>query len=124
MPRRPRAAPTITARAYISEIFYNEDWGSDAAEALAPDFAAIVPPDRFAGRVRQRVAALAPIAVTGLDVGDHTARARVRGRDGSVYKVSCAVAERAPHRITSAATMALVPSFTAPRLPADFSGSR
>lgn len=100
-----------------------EAWGCDAAEVLAPEFAAIVPPDRFTGRVRQRAAALAPVAVTGLDAGDHTARARVRGRDGSVYVVSCAVEERAPHRITSAATTALVPSFTAPRLPADFSGS-
>lgn len=59
----------------------------------------------------------------GLDAGDHTARARIRVRDGSVYVVTCAVEERAPHRITSASTMALVPPWLAPRLPADFSGS-
>lgn len=98
-------------------------WGGDAGEVLAPGFAAIVPPDRFAAMVRQRATALAPAAVIGVDVGDHTARARVRAGDGGVHVVKCAVEDQAPHRIASAAIMALVPPFTAPRLPGDFSGS-
>lgn len=58
-------------------------WGGDAADVLAPEFAALVPPDAFAERVRQRAAAFAPGVVTGLDTSGHTARARVRVRDGS-----------------------------------------
>jgi predicted kinase len=97
-------------------------WGGDAADVLAPEFAARVPPDLFAEVVRQRAAALAPIAVTGLEVAGHTARARVRVRDDSVQVVTCAVAERAPHRITATGTMALIPEHLTPRLPMDFTG--
>jgi hypothetical protein len=96
------------------------DWGGDAADVLAPEFAALVPPDVFAERVRQRAAAFAPGAVTGFDAGDHTARARLRIRDGSVQVVTCTVESAAPHRIRSTRTMALIPSFLTPRLPADF----
>jgi predicted kinase len=98
-------------------------WGTDAADVLAPEFAAIVPPDQFAERVRQRAASFAPVTVIGFDAGEHTARARVRVRDDSVQVVTCAVEPNVPHRITSTRTMALVPSFLTPRLPADFSGS-
>jgi len=98
-------------------------WGADAADVLAPELAAMVPPDQFAERVRQRSAAFAPATVIGFDAGDHTARARVRVHDGSVQVVTCAVEPTAPHRITSTRTMALVPSLLTPRLPADFSGS-
>jgi hypothetical protein len=55
-------------------------WGGDAADVLAPEFAALVPADRFAELVRQRAASFAPVTVIGLDVGDDTARARVRVR--------------------------------------------
>jgi predicted kinase len=98
------------------------DWGGDAADVLAPEFAALVPPDAFAERVRQRAAAFAPGTVTGLDMGDHTARARVRVRDGSVQVVTCTVEPAAPHRIRATRTMALIPSVLTPRLPADFTG--
>jgi hypothetical protein len=98
------------------------DWGSDAAEVLAPEFAALVPPEVFTERVRQRAAAFAPCAVTGLDTSDHAARARVRVRDGSVQVVTCTVEPAAPHRITGTRTMALIPSVWTPRLPADFTG--
>ena len=98
------------------------DWGGDAADVLAPEFAALVPPDAFAERVRQRAAAFAPGTVTGFDTGDHTARARVRVRDGSVQVVTCTVEPAAPHRIRGTTTMALIPSFLTPRLPADFTG--
>jgi len=97
-------------------------WGGDAADVLAPEFAALVPPEMFAARVRQRAAALAPVAVTGLEVGDHTARARVRVRDDSVQVVTCVVAEQAPHRITATTTVPLIPGFLTPRLPEDFTG--
>jgi hypothetical protein len=50
-------------------------WGGDAADVLAPEFAALVPPDLFAELVRQRAAAFAPLTVTGLDTSDHAARA-------------------------------------------------
>lgn len=97
-------------------------WGTDAAEVLAPEFAALVPPDVFTGRVRQRAAVFAPATVTGLDTSDHAARARLRVRDGSVQVVTCTVEPAAPHRITGTATMPLIPPFLAPRLPADFTG--
>ena len=97
-------------------------WGGDAAGVLAPEFAAVMPPDRFAERVRQRAAVFAPLAVTGLDTSDYAARARVRVRDDSVQVVTCAVEERAPHRITATRTMPLIPGFLTPRLPADFTG--
>ena len=64
------------------------DWGSDAAEVLAPEFAALVPPEVLTERVRQRAEAFAPCAVTGLDTSDHTARARARVRDGNVQVVT------------------------------------
>jgi hypothetical protein len=35
-------------------------WGGDAADTLAPPFAALIPPDQFAARMRRRAAALAP----------------------------------------------------------------
>jgi predicted kinase len=97
-------------------------WGGDAADVLAPEFAALVPPDLFAEWVRQRAAAFAPLAVTGLDTSDHAARAHVRVRDDSVQVVTCAVEERAPHRITATRTVPLIPEFLTPRLPADFTG--
>ena len=36
------------------------DWGSDAADVLAPEFAALVPPEVLTERVRQRAEAFAP----------------------------------------------------------------
>jgi predicted kinase len=97
-------------------------WGGDAADVLAPEFTALAAPDVFTGWVRQRAAAFAPGVVTGFDTGDHTARARVRVRDGSVQVVTCTVEPAAPHRIRSTRTIALIPSFLTPRLPADFTG--
>ena len=52
------------------------DWGSDAANVLAPEFAALVSADAFTERVRQSGAAFAPGIVTGFDTSGHTARAR------------------------------------------------
>jgi predicted kinase len=97
-------------------------WGGDAADVLAPEFTALVPPDTFTGRVRQRAAAFAPCTVIAFDANDHTAKARVRVRDGSVQVVTCTVEPAAPHRIRGTTTMALVPAALTPRLPADFTG--
>ena len=98
------------------------DWGNDAADVLAPEFMALVSPDAFTERVRQRAAAFAPGIVTGFDTSDYTARTRVRVRDGSVQVVTCTVESAAPHRIRGTRTMALIPSVLTPRLPADFTG--
>lgn len=75
-------------------------WGGDAADALAP------------------------LTVTGVETGDHTARADVRDRDARAHVVTCTVEELAPHRITAAAAIPLIPSYLTPRLPADFTGHR
>jgi predicted kinase len=98
-------------------------WGADAADVLAPEFSALMPPGTFAERIRQRAADFAPIAVTGFDTSDSRASARIRVRDDSVYVVTCAVQPQPPHRISSARTLALLPTFLTPRLPADFTGS-
>jgi predicted kinase len=97
-------------------------WGGDAADVLAPEFAALVPPAVFCERVRQRAAAFEPVTVIGFDASDHTAKARVRVRDGSVQVVTCAVEPAAPHRIRATTTIGLIPSSLTPRLPADFNG--
>lgn len=97
-------------------------WGGDVADVLAPEFAALVPPEVFAERVRERAAAFAPGTVIGIDTGDHRARARVRVRDGGVQVVNCAVEPAPPHRIRATTTVALIPPYLAPRLPADFTG--
>jgi hypothetical protein len=97
------------------------DWGGDAADVRARVRGA-----RAAGCVHRWYGSGRPPSrpgtVTGLDTSDHTARARVRVRDGSVQGVTCAVQPAAPHRIRGTTTMALVPSFLTPRLPADFTG--
>jgi predicted kinase len=95
-------------------------WGSDAAEVLAPEFTALVPPDVFTGLVRQQAVTFAPGTVPGLDASDHAALARVRVRDGSLQEVACTAEPAAPHRITATRTMALIPSSLTPRPPADF----
>ncbi len=99
------------------------DWGADAADVLAPEFSALMPPGTFAERIRQRAADFTPIAVTGFDTSDSRATARIRVRDDRVYVVTCTVQRQPPHRINSARTLALLPTFLTPRLPADFTGS-
>ena len=76
----------------------------------------------FADRVRQRASVFAPGTVIGFDANDHTAKARVRVRDGSVQVVTCTVQPAAPHRIRATTTIGLIPSALTPRLPADFTG--
>ena len=46
----------------------------------------------------------------GFDANDHTAKARVRVRDGGVQVVTCTVQPAAPHRIRATTTIGLIPS--------------
>jgi predicted kinase len=95
-------------------------WGEDAAANMAPEFAAAVPAERLAEVFRRHAAALAPVSVIGLDLGETRAKARVRARDGDVYVITCAVEPEPPHRLTSAWLSGLVPAVLTPRLPMDF----
>ena len=115
------SSPALDRLAWILDgINGAAGWGGDVADVLAPEFTALVPPEVFTERVRQRAAAFAPGTVIGYDTGDHTARARVRVRDGSVQVVKCAVEPAPPHRIRATTTIALIPPYLTPRLPADF----
>jgi predicted kinase len=95
-------------------------WGRDAAEVLAPEFTAMVPADRMVDVTRRRAATCAPVAVVGVEVAEHGARARIRNRDGTVDVVGCTVEPRPPHRITATWVVGLVPADLTPRLPMDF----
>lgn len=106
-----------------------ESWGLDAAEVLAPAFAAQVPTDVFVARIRRRALDYAPLTVLGLEARGGTARARLRRRaepaaGSTVDVVTCTVEPEAPHRIVATFTTGLVPDFVAPRLPADFAHYR
>jgi predicted kinase len=100
----------------------HEDWGGDADEVIAPEFAAMVPPGRIVELARQRSAAYAPVAVVCVEVTENTARARLRDRDANIGVVTCTVEPAPPHRITSAWTGGLIPAGLTPRLPMDFGG--
>ena len=65
------------------------DWGGDAADVLAPEFAALMPPDAFAERVRQRAAAFAP----GIGRSAALPRLKVRGLPSLPPKLY-------PHRVS------------------------
>ncbi|MEU3647244.1 AAA family ATPase [Lentzea sp. NPDC034063] len=97
-------------------------WGADASDVLAPAFTAVVTPERYVEVTRGRAAGYAPVVVVGLDVGETTARARIRRHDGSVDVVSCVVEATRPHRIATTWVAGLVPTDLTPRLPADFTG--
>jgi predicted kinase len=97
-------------------------WGDDAAEVIAPELAARVPPEKFVELTRNRAATLAPVSVIGVDISETTARARLRAADGEIYVVRCAVEPQPPHRITATWTAGLVPAGLTPRLPMDFAG--
>jgi predicted kinase len=97
-----------------------EDWGADAADVIAPEFAAVAPPGRIVELTRQHSAAFAPVAVVGLDITGNTAKARIRSHDGNIHVVSCTVEPEPPHRITSTWTAGFIPAGLTPRLPMDF----
>lgn len=95
-------------------------WGTDAADGLAPAFAALVPPEQYAQRIRRRAAHYAPVTLVGLDATDHTATARLRKHDGNVDVLHVAVEPEPPHRITTTWVQGFVPAGLNPRLPVDF----
>lgn len=95
-------------------------WGADASDVLAVAFTAVVTPERYVEVTRGRAANYAPVVVVGLDVGETTARARIRRHDGTVDVVSCVVEAARPYRIASTWVAGLVPTDLTPRLPADF----
>ncbi|SEQ43262.1 hypothetical protein SAMN05216188_10320 [Lentzea xinjiangensis] len=95
-------------------------WGADASDVLAAAFTAVVTPERYVEVTRGRAAGYAPVVVVGLDVGETTARARIRRHDGTVDVVSCVVEAAPPHRIASTWVAGLVPAGLTPRLPVDF----
>ncbi len=97
-------------------------WGADADDVLAAEFTAVVTPERYVEVTRGRAAHYAPVVVVGLDVGETTARARIRRHDGTVDVVSCVVEAAPPHRIASTWVTGLVPADLTPGLPADFTG--
>lgn len=97
-------------------------WGADAAEVIAPEFAARVPPDRTVHAIRALSRLFAPVEVRNVDLRHHAARARIRDHEGGVTVVACTVEPEPPDRITATRTSGLVPAGLAPRLPMDFAG--
>ena len=100
-----------------------EGWGSDAAEVLAPEFAAFVAPARFVEVYRSRSQRFAPVSVILLEGGENAARAHLRDRAGGIEVLHCHVEEAAPHRITRTWMAPLVPPDLAARLPFTFAGN-
>ncbi|ANZ40373.1 hypothetical protein BBK82_34475 [Lentzea guizhouensis] len=117
------ASPALTRLEWVLDgLDGKPGWGADASDVFAAEFAAFVTPERYVEVTRGRAADHAPVVVVGLDVGETTARARIRHHDGSVAVVSCVVEAARPHRIISTWVAGLVPTDLTPGLPADFTG--
>lgn len=117
------ASPALTRLEWVLDgLDGKPGWGADAAEVFAAGFRAVVTPERYVDVTRERAARYAPVVVVGLDVGETTARARIRRHDGTVDVVTCVVESTPPHRIASTWVIGLVPDDLTPRLPADFTG--
>ncbi|MGI5499476.1 AAA family ATPase [Lentzea sp. CA-135723] len=121
--RRLESGPALARLEWILDgLDGTPGWGADAADAFAPEFAAVVTPERYVEVTRGRAAGYAPVVVVGLDVAETIARARIRRHDGTVDVVACVVEVTRPHRITSTWLAGLVPADLTPRLPDDFAG--
>lgn len=119
--RRIAASPALARLEWILDgLDGKPSWGADAADVLAPAFTTVVTPERYVEVTRGRAADYAPVVVVGLDVGETTARARIRRHDGTVDVVSCVVETARPHRIATTWVAGLVPTDLTPGLPADF----
>lgn len=115
------ATPALSRLEWILEgLDGKPGWGADASDVLAAAFTTVVTPERYVEVTRGRAIRYAPVVVVGLDVGETTARARIRRHDGTVDVVSCVVEAAPPHRIASTWVTGLVPTDLTPRLPADF----
>ncbi|MCX2951725.1 AAA family ATPase [Lentzea sp. NEAU-D7] len=118
---RLAASPALARLEWILDgLDGKPGWGADAADVLAAEFASVVTPERYAEVTRSRAAHYAPVVVVGLDVGETTARARIRRHDGTTDVVTCVVEAAPPHRIASTWVTGLVPADLTPGLPADF----
>lgn len=95
-------------------------WGTDAAEVLAPEFLQAVPVEDFLKRTRDRSRSFSPLVIVGVDIGEHTARARFRNRDGVLLVVGCVVEPEFPQRILNTWVLEQVPLLLTPRLPMVF----
>lgn len=100
-------------------------WGQDATAVLDAGFVAAIAPTDYAELTRHRARDFAPVRLTAVEAGEHTARARLDNHaDGARYWLSCTVAPDPPHRIVSTWLQAEVPDGLTPRLPMDFTGRR
>lgn len=93
------------------------EWGAAAGQVLAPEFQRVVPVADFLSRTRDLSRVFSPLVIVGVDVGEHTARARFRAPDGELRVVGCVVESESPHRILSTWVREQVPNFLTPRLP-------
>ncbi|WP_394619183.1 AAA family ATPase [Lentzea sp. JNUCC 0626] len=119
--RRVGTSPALARLEWVLDgLDGTPGWGADASDVLAPEFTSFVTPERYVEVTRGRAAGYEPVVVVGLDVGDTTARARIRRHDGTVDVVTCVVEAARPHRITSTWVVGLVPTDLTPRLPDDF----
>lgn len=98
-------------------------WGHDAADVLDAGFLEAIAPTDYAELTGQRAGDFAPLHLTAVEAGDHTARARLGNHtDGARYWLTCTVDPNPPHRILSTSLQAEVPDGLTPRLPMDFTG--
>lgn len=98
-------------------------WGSDAAAVLDAKFVEAIAPTDYAELTGRRSRDFAPVSVTAVEAGEHTARARLDNHtDGARHWLSCTVASNPPHRIVSTSLQAEIPDGLTPRLPMDFTG--
>jgi predicted kinase len=95
-------------------------WDTDDNANAAPEFAEIISLDTLAETIRQLSSVYAPVAVVGIDIREHTAKAKIRDQEGGVTILSCTVEPEPPYQIVAISTMDLVPTDLPPRLPMDF----
>jgi predicted kinase len=89
-------------------------------DVLAAEFLERVAAEAYVARMRARSSEHAPCIVLGVEIGEFTARAKVRTRTGRVVVVGCVVAPGPPHHIRNTWVIDEIPGFLGPRLPATF----
>ncbi|MGI8664697.1 MAG: AAA family ATPase [Jatrophihabitans sp.] len=97
-------------------------WDAEVEHALDAGFLNAIAPIDYAELTRRRALDFAPVTVTGLDIGEHAARATLRPRAGGRSVLSCTVEPVPPYRIIRTSLQAMVPDGLTPRLPMDFTG--
>jgi predicted kinase len=97
-------------------------WDAHVGAALAPEFLARVPVEKYVSVVRDRSHRYAPVSLVGIDAGERTARARLRNGAGEIDVLTCVVEPDPPHRVMTTWLQGLVPAGLTARLPTDFEG--